>query len=56
MVREATRRQSEGKSFAGLVFAHPTQTTFGDCIHDLEIIGKAGEPADLADTIIYLPL
>ena len=56
MAREATRRQREGRSFAGLVFAHPTQMTFGDCIRDLEIIAKTGEPSDLAEHIIHLPL
>jgi hypothetical protein len=26
------------------------------CLHDLEIIGKASEPADVENQIIYLPL
>lgn len=56
MLREATRRQKDGDSFAGLVFAHPTQIGVGECIRDLEIIAKAGEPADATEWIIYLPL
>jgi len=56
MLREATRRQREGGSFAGLVFAHPTRISVGECIRDLEIIAKAGEPEDLANEIVYLPL
>jgi hypothetical protein len=56
MLRETARRQQEGGSFAGLVFAHPTRISIGECIRDLEIIAKAGEPADLADQIVYLPL
>jgi hypothetical protein len=30
--------------------------TIGQCLHDLEIIAKAGEPSDVANQIIYLPL
>ncbi len=56
MLREATRRQRAGGSFAGLVFAHPTRISVGECIRDLEIIAKAGEPADVANEIVYLPL
>lgn len=56
MLREATRRQWEGGSFAGLVFAHPTRISVGECIRDLEIIAKAGEPSDRPDQFVYLPL
>ncbi len=56
MLREATRRQQNEVSFAGLVFAHPTRISVGECIRDLEIIAKAGEPADVVDQIVYLPL
>ena len=56
LLREATRRQKDGDSFAGLIFAHPTQFGVGECIRDLEIIAKTGEPADVAGQIIYLPL
>lgn len=27
-----------------------------ECIRDIEIIAKAGEPKDLANQILYLPL
>jgi hypothetical protein len=56
MLREATRRQRQGHSFAGLVFAHPTRISVGECIRDLELIAKVGEPADMANQIEYLPL
>jgi hypothetical protein len=56
MLREATRRQREGGSFAGLVFVHPTRISVGECIRDLEIIARAGEPKDLANQVVYLPL
>jgi len=56
MLREGTRRQREGKVFSGLIFAHPTRISVGECIRDLEIIAKAGETGDLVNQIVYLPL
>jgi predicted nuclease of predicted toxin-antitoxin system len=56
MLRHATEHQQENKHFSGLVFAHPTQITIGECVRDLELIAKSGEPADLAEQVIYLPL
>jgi predicted nuclease of predicted toxin-antitoxin system len=56
MLREATRCQRAGQPFSGLVFAHPTRITVGNCIRDLELIAKAGEIEDLANLIIYLPI
>ena len=56
MLREATRRQQTGKSFSGVVFAHPTQISVGECIRDLEFLDKAGEPEDLYNQVFYLPL
>lgn len=56
MLREATRCQREEQTFSGLIFAHPTRITVGDCIRDLELIAKAGEIEDLENQIIYLPL
>lgn len=56
MLREATHRQESGIPFSGVIFAHPTQISIGECIRDIEIIAKAGEPNDLANRIEYLPL
>jgi hypothetical protein len=56
MLREATRRQQVGESFSGVIFAHPTQISVGECIRDLEIIAEAGELEDLRDRVFYLPL
>ena len=53
---ETTRRQSEGIAFAGVIYAHQVQISIGTCIHDLEIIAKAGEPEDLANRVEFLPL
>jgi hypothetical protein len=53
---EANRRQAEGISFPGVIFARQMRVTIGDCIQDLEIIAKASEPEDLANCVQYLPL
>ena len=53
---EANRRQVEGMSFAGVIYAHQRLVTIGDCIRDLEIIAKASDPEDLANCVQYLPL
>ena len=55
-LRIATRRQAQGLRFSGLVFAHPTQVSIGECLRDLEIIAKAGKPEDLVNAVVYLPL
>jgi hypothetical protein len=53
---EAQNRQVEGISFAGVIYAHQRIVTIGTCIRDLEIIAKAGNPEDLANTVQFLPL
>lgn len=53
---EANRRQVEGGSFAGVIYAHQRLVTIGNCIRDLEIIAKASEAEDLANCVQYLPL
>ena len=41
---EAQRRRAEGIDFAGVIFARQSRISIGDCIRDLEIIAKAGNP------------
>ena len=53
---EATRRQRTGLPFSGLVYGHPLRVTIGACIHDLELISTACEPADLENRVEFLPL
>lgn len=52
MLREATRRQRVGESFSGVIFAHPTQISVGECVRDLEVIAKAGELEDLRNQVL----
>jgi len=53
---EATARQRRNVSFAGVIYAHQLRVTIGRCVKDLEIIASCGEPADLANQVLHLPL
>lgn len=53
---EASSRQKSGAPFGGVIFVHQLRMSIGECIHDLEIIAKVGEPEDLMNGIIFLPL
>jgi hypothetical protein len=39
-----------------VVYAHQLRVSIGKCIQDLEIIAKAGQPEDLRNQILFLPL
>jgi len=56
LIVEAVKRQSEGTAFPGVIYAHQLRVSIGNCIHDLELIAKAGEPEDLVSRITFLPL
>ena len=53
---EATKRQREGIPFHGIVYAHQLRASIGRCVEDLELIAKVGEPVDLMDHVVFLPL
>jgi predicted nuclease of predicted toxin-antitoxin system len=55
LLREATRRQAAGESFAGIVYAHQLKVTIGQCVQDLALVAEAGEPTDLANAVEFLP-
>lgn len=56
LLAEASRRQIEGVSFAGVVYAHQDHVSIGDCIMGLELIAVIGEPEEFSDRVEYLPL
>ena len=56
MLREAARRQNEGVTFAGMVFAHPIRISMGECINDLSLLARLGEPGEVQNQVVYLPL
>jgi hypothetical protein len=39
-----------------VLFTHQLRVSIGTCVHDLEIIAKAGEPGDLINRVEFLPL
>src|SRR5439155_12701008 len=56
LLAEAAKRQREGIPFHGTIYAHQLRVSIGRCVQDLEIVGKAGEPEDLMNGIMFLPL
>lgn len=56
LLAEAALRQREGRRFAGVAYAPQLALSIGQFIDELELIAKAGEPADFADRVTYLPL
>ena len=32
------------------------RVSIGDCVRELALIAKAGQPSDLADLVVFLPL
>lgn len=56
LVTEAVRRQRASISFSGVVYAHQLQVSIGGAIDDLHLIAAAADPADLLNTVQFLPL
>lgn len=56
LLREAAWRQRNSKSFAGVVYAHQLKVTVGQCINNLELLAKVGEPEDFVNRVEHLPL
>ena len=53
---EAARRQSHGVVFKGVIYAPQLALTIGQFVEQVELLAKAGVPADFANTVQYLPL
>jgi hypothetical protein len=56
LLTEATHRQQRGQPFGGVIYAHQLRISVGDCVRDLELVAKAGEPADMTGRTLFLPL
>lgn len=56
LLGEAARRQEAGIAFGGVIYAHQLPISIGACIHDLALIATAGEPEDLRNHVLFLPL
>jgi predicted nuclease of predicted toxin-antitoxin system len=55
LLAEAKHRQAEGIDFAGVIYIRLLKISIGQCVRDLELIAKAGEPEDLRNHIQFLP-
>ncbi len=56
LITEATQRQRQRRSFSGVIYAHQLRVSIGDCVRDLELVAKAGEPEDMTGQMLFLPL
>lgn len=56
LLTEASGCQAEGVPFAGVIYAHQLRISIGACIRELELIAIAGEPDDLRNRVLFLPL
>lgn len=48
--------QSEGREFAGIIYAHQLRIGIGQFINDLELIAKSCEPEQWRNHVEHLPL
>ena len=53
---EAAARQNQGVAFGGVIYAHQLRISIGACVRDLELVARAGEPEDIRDRVLFLPL
>jgi len=56
LLEEAAIRQHKGHTFVGGVYARQLDVTIGQCVDDLELIGKACDPSEWLSRVEYLPL
>lgn len=56
LLAEARKRQSEGRYFSGVIYAHQLHVTIGDCVRDLELIATFSSLSDLENRVEFLPL
>ncbi len=56
LLEVAAKCQRDGTLFSGVIYGHQLRVTIGACIQDLEIIAKGGEPEDLENQVVFLPL
>lgn len=56
LLTEATQRQRQGQTFSGVIYAHQLRMSIGDCVRDLELIVRVGEPEEMTGQTLFLPL
>jgi len=48
---EAQKRQAVGMGFAGVIYTHQLQISIGECVRDLELIAKLGDPEEFINCV-----
>ena len=56
LLAKAAKGQREEIPFHRIIYAHQLRVSIGKCVQDLEIIAKAGEPAELLNAVMLLSL
>jgi hypothetical protein len=56
LLAEATRRQTGGVPFGGVIYAHQARVPVGVCVHDLELIAAVADRDDLRNRVVFLPV
>ncbi len=56
LLAETARRQREGIAFGGVIYAPQLALSIGQFVEELELIAKAGTPADFVNAVQYLPM
>jgi predicted nuclease of predicted toxin-antitoxin system len=51
---EAHRRQHAGIPFTGVIYVHQLRLTVGQCVDQLEVLAKLGEPEEFRNRVTYL--
>ena len=52
----ATYNVTIGVNFSGVVYAQMHKVSIGQCVKDLDLIGRGYDPLDMANSVEYLPL
>lgn len=56
LLGEAAKRQQSSETFYGVIYAHQLRVSIGVCVEDLTLVATAGQPEDVMNQIIFLPL
>lgn len=56
LLREAHKRQQNGLTFGGVIYAPQLGIAIGQCIDDLELIAQCSDPDEWLNRLDYLPL
>lgn len=56
LLAEARWRQSTGRPFAGVIYAHQLRITIGALVGDLALVAETVHDRELVNVVLFLPL